>query len=527
MTSYDYVIVGAGSAGCVLADKLSADPSCQVLLIEAGGGDRNPVFHIPKAFAFTIEHPTYSWQYQTEPFGPLNQTEKWSRGRVLGGSSAINGMVYNRGMQADWDGIAELGNPGWGWADILPIYRSIEDHELGSSATRGTGGPLHISVQRKGEEVSEALIESGTNIGLKRVEDINDADDERIGYGPGTIKNGLRQSAAKAFLRPAIKRSNLTVLTDTTITKILCDGDDAIGVTDGSSQYLARREVILSLGCLATPQLLELSGIGSKSVLDEVGIDVRVAHDRIGEGVREHRWYPLQMRLNSDIGYNRFLATPGRQAITGMKYLATRKGPLSTPAYDILAFLKSSPEVTRPDAQLLLTPFSMGAAPLDLGLERRPGLSIIGYPLRPTSLGSIHVRSKDPKVLPRIVPNYVDTGYDRKVTLDMFRRMRDIVAQLPIADMLLAETMPGAAVQDDQGLIDNGLINGGTSYHASGAVPMGADDSYPVDARLRVRGVGRLRVMDASVLPRMVAGNLNGPMMAMAYRAAQLILEDA
>jgi choline dehydrogenase-like flavoprotein len=531
MSKFDYVIVGAGTAGCVLANRLTEDPACSVLLLEAGGGDRHPALHVPKGFAYTIDNETFSWKYQTEPFGPYGQTELWSRGKVLGGSSSINGMVYNRGAQADYDAIEALGNPGWGWSQILPIFKQIEDHQLGASDMRGAGGPVHISVVRRGDEVSEKLLDSASALGLKRVDDINASDEERAGYTPANTRNGMRVSAAKAFLHPARKRPNLTVMTGTTATGLVFDGNRVTGVSAtqgaGRIELNARREVILSLGSIATPQLLQLSGIGPREVLREAGVDVRVDSPQVGEGIREHRCFPLQMRLKRDIGYNRLLSKPSRQALSGMKYLLNRQGPLATPAYDMLAFLRSSPDSDRPDAQVLLAPMSVGIGPLDISLEQRPGLSLLGFVLRPTSLGSVHIRSTDPHALPRVVAGYLDTEHDRVISLNMFKRMRELVAQQPIADEILLETMPGVLVQDDEALLNSGFLNGGTGYHASGACAMGPNETDAIDSRLRVRGVQNLRVVDVSILPAMVAGNLNGPMMAMAWRAADMIREDA
>ena len=527
LSTYDYVIVGAGSAGCVLANRLSGDPGVSVAVVEAGGGDRNPAVAMPLGTAFLMGNPRYAWQYDVEPFGPTQQTEHWVRGKLIGGSSSINGMVYNRGSQADFDDLVARGNPGWGWDEILPIYRAIEDHTLGGSDMRGSGGPLHVSVEATGEEVSEALLNSTAALGIKRVDDVNSTDAERTGYAPATIRKGLRVSSAKAFLRPAKSRPNLTVLTGTTVTGVLFDGDRAVGVKTSSGELRANREVILSAGSLATPQLLQLSGIGPREVLSDAGVDVHVESPRVGEGLHEHRCFSLQMRLKENKGTNRQLATPGKQALTGMKYLLTRKGPISTPVYDMLTFLRTDPSAERPDAQLLMAPMSVGVGLPKESLETRPGLSILGFALRPTSEGSVHIRSADPSAPPRVVAGYLDSEHDRRVSIAMFRRMRDVVAQQPIADMLTSEIEPGPAVDDDESILRAGFLYGGTGYHASGACAMGPDDSDVLDSRLRVRGVTGLRVVDVSIMPAMVSGNLNAPMMAMAWRAAEMILEDA
>jgi choline dehydrogenase len=530
MADFDYIIVGAGSAGCVLADRLSADGTNHVVLLEAGGSDRNPLIAMPMGTGFLLESPRYTWQYEVEPFGPMHQTEHWPRGKVLGGSSSINGMVYNRGSQADYDDLVARGNPGWGWDQMARIFKAIEDHSLGASEMRGAGGPLAVSVTATGEEVSEALLDSTATLGAARIDDINSSDAERIGYAPATIRKGVRFSAAKAFLRPALARPNLEVRTETTVTKVLFEGERAVGVStsskSGSGELRAAREVILSAGSLQTPQILQLSGVGPREVLSTAGVDVRVDSPRVGEGLHEHRCFPLQMRLRENKGYNKMLSTPMRQAVTCARYMLTRKGPIARPVYDILAFLRADAAAERPDAQLLMSAFSAGVGMVKPSTETRPGLCMLGFPLRPTSEGWVRIRSADPSMPPRVDANYLDTEHDRRISVAMFRRMREIVEQSPIAEWLHSEIEPGRAVEDDDSVLRAGLLYGGTGYHASGACAMGPADVDVLDHRLRVRGVTGLRVVDVSILPAMVAGNLNGPMMAMAWRAAELILEE-
>lgn len=530
MTRFDYVIAGAGSAGCVLANRLSADPKISVLLIEAGGGDRNPLLRVPKGSGKLFDSTKHMWHYSTVPFGPHRHSERWMRGKVLGGSSSINGMIYNRGNRLDYDGLERLGNKGWGWDEMLPIFRAFEDNEFGSSPTRGVGGPLHVSVPRDPDPLCEEMAEAGAATGLKRVQDLNESDEERIGYATSTIRNGRRISAATAFLRPVLHRSNLTVRMNLTAQRIVFEHGKAVGLEvtgkDGVTQVRAQREVIIALGSLNSPVLLQRSGIGPRAVLDGAGVSIYLERDNVGRGLREHRCATLRYELNEDLGYNRQLSSTFAQTLTGVKYLTTRKGPLAAPSFDIVAFVKSRPDVDRPDGQVMLGPWTI--PPYNTGepvaIERQAGVSALGMVLRPTSEGSIEITSGDPNAKIRINPNYLDTEDDRETAANVFRRMRAIFDESPIAERISHETYPGATVQTDDELIAAALDGGYCGYHAAGTCAMGASDDAVVDNELRVRGVDGLRVVDCSVMPTMVAGNLNGPIMAMAWRAADIIL---
>ncbi|MGE0880998.1 MAG: GMC family oxidoreductase [Acidimicrobiia bacterium] len=528
MSTYDYVIVGAGSAGCVLGARLSEHSGTSVAVVEGGGPDKNPMIKIPKGFGKLLGNPDYAWYYPTVP-GPTGRVEAWVRGKTLGGSSAINGLVYNRGAKADWDELEKRGNKGWNWDTILPAYKKIENNTFGASPTRGVGGPITITSPNSEELLNGAALEAGRALGLDVVQDYNESDVPRIGRTMANISKGRRVSAAHAFLHPASKRPNLTVITGAVATSVIFEGDRAVGVRvrqgGTTTEIRAKKEVILSLGSLATPKLLQLSGIGPSEVLKAAGVDVRVANDNVGAHMHEHLCFTVQARLNQNVGYNKKLASKLAQNIEGVKYLATHKGILAGASYDIIGFVKTRPELDRIDGQILFSPFSM--ASLKPGqnpeLDPQPGMQVIGFVSRPTSDGRVAITSSDPDAPSEVVPNYYTSDYDRQTGLGLIRKMRELFAQAPLAKYIDHEITPGASVVSDDDLIEMTLNVGYCGYHAISTCAMGPDESDVVDSQLRVRGVSGLRVMDCSVLPTMVAGNLNGPMMAMAHVAADVI----
>lgn len=530
---FEYIIVGAGSAGCVLANRLSEDPKDRVLLIEAGGSDRHPLVLIPKGFFFTMQNERFAKHFETRPFGPTGMVEHWARGRMIGGSSAINGMIYNRGWAPDYDAIETQGNKGWNWDAFLNAFKTIEDHQLGASRYRGANGPLGVSVATKQEPVCEAMMTSGELLGWERSPDTNSSDNERIGYVPSTIKNGIRVSAARAFLHPVRKRSNLTVVDRTVVGQLVFDGGRVVGVSANRNgtkvEYRARKEVILAMGALETPLALERAGIGSGKVLANADVDLRVESPKVGEKMLEHRGTTLQAKLKKGLGYNKQLSSGLRQALTGAKYLVQRTGTMAIGGYDVLSFWKSDPNLSRPDTQGLIAPQSTDAANVTSGkvrVAKEPGLMFIGMALRPTSEGSVHISGPGLDDAPIIEPNYLTSEHDRRVTARIIPKMRELMATGPLSEVVIEEETPGRHIASEDELLHQALVAGGPGYHTLGTCAMGPNDDDVVDGRLRVRGVTGLRVVDASIFPHMVSGNCNGPVMAMAHIAAALILED-
>lgn len=534
MTRADYVIVGAGTAGCVLANRLSQDPATTVLLIEAGGEDDDPRIAMPRGFGELLGDPAMAWHYPTRPFGPEQRTEHWVRGRTLGGSSSVNGMVYNRGHRADHDAIAAAGNPGWGWDEMLRVFREIEGSTLGTSPLRGGDGPLRISSAESGEPLMEDVLRAGTELGWQRTQDLNASDDERIGYATATISDGRRCSAADAFLHPVRSRPNLHIALHTEIDQVVVEDGRAVAVRGRRGgravEHAADQEVILSAGALATPRILQLSGIGDGDVLDAAGVRPVVDSPHVGARLREHRVMHLQHRLREDVGYNRLLGTPDGRDEAMQEYSRTGGGPLGAPSFDIVGFFRTRPELDRPDAQIQIAPYSI--RPLEAGgsmeIEQEPGLIAIGYQLRPNSEGSIRITSDDPRAPLDIDPGYFSSDQDRRTSVAVVRGLRRLLDTAPLAPWIERETSPGRGAHTDRQILEAGLTGGGgAGYHAIGTAAMGPHEEDVVDAQLRVRGVQRLRVVDASVLPTMVSGNLNGPVAALAWRAAALVLDAA
>ncbi|MFT3754465.1 MAG: FAD-dependent oxidoreductase [Pseudoxanthomonas sp.] len=525
--SHDYIIVGAGSAGCVLAERLSASGKHRVLVVEAGPPDKSFYIHMPKGIGKLLADPNHCWYYPTEPEpGNGERAETWIRGKTLGGSSSVNGMMYNRGQPENYDELEQRGCHGWNWASMLPYFRQLEDHVLGQSDWRGAGGPLHVSLPYQKDPLHEAMIESGTQLGLQRVQDLNGPSGTGVvGYFPRTIHRGRRWSAAEAFLKPAAKRANVSILAGTRVDRLLLEGGKVTGIVCGDTQYRASREVILSAGAIASPQLLMLSGIGPADELKPLGIDVAVDAPDVGKHLIEHRVLSMQYRLNKPISHNKQYQG-ARMIWNAAKYLFTRSGVMSAGAYEVGAFVRTNPALSRPDGQLLLAPYSYDMTEGKLAIEKDNGMAVLAFILRPDSEGSISLRSSNPMDVPLIRPNYLATQHDRDIAVGLAHYIRRYVAAKPLADYITAETLPGMQAQSDADMQNAWNQMGGCGFHTVGTCRMGATGAV-LDDRLRVWGVAGLRVVDCSVLPTMIAGNTNGPIMAIAARAADLILEDA
>ena len=531
---FDYVVVGAGAAGCVVAGRLAAAaqrPS--VLLVEYGGRTVNPLIRVPKGFYYTLRGDRYLYRYLTSPVTEGGAPEVWLRGRVLGGSAAINGMMWTRGAPADWDGLAARGNPGWSWADVLPAYRAMEDHNLGASATRGAGGPLGISVSDTHDEVTEAILQSAVKYGWQQVKDFNADDGERIGFTPSTIKAGRRTTSYDAFVRPALglHRGRLSVLTRTRAARLTFDGRRVTGVTTidakgAVTEVTARREVIVCAGTVETPLLLERSGIGDPTVLRRHGIDLVAESPNVGERLIEQRGAALQMTLSRPSAATRRLGSWTGRAVEAAKWLAAGRGELASGGYDLVCQFKSRPDAPRPDVQGLFVPMALDTTSPEMKLARHPGILFMAYPIRPSTVSSVHISGAAPHDPPAITPRFLEAAGDRDSVAPVLEIARAVLAEEPVSDLVRAEEFPGPSVTGGQDTIEYSLRTGTGIYHAVGSAAMGPNGDDVVDPALRVRGVAGLRIADASVLPVQVSGNTAAPAMLVGYRAAELILNE-
>lgn len=532
METFDYVIVGGGSAGCVLANRLSADPKTRVALLEAGGKDDWIWFHIPVGYLFAIGNPRADWCFETEPDPGLNGRRlKYPRGRVLGGSSAINAMLYLRGQAADYDGWRQMGLEGWGWDDVFPVFKSHEDHYLGASANHGADGEWRVDKARMSWEILDAFADAAAECGIPKVADFNGGDNEGSSYFQVNQKNGRRWSAARGFLKPALDRPNLTVITGALADRVLFEGKRAVGVAyrkDGVEKRVAALgEVILAAGAVASPAILERSGVGGAERLKRLGVEVVADVPGVGESLQDH----LQLRTIFKISGTRTLNTDYRnylkRAWMGVEYALFRCGPLAMAPSQFGAFTRSSSDFATPNIEFHIQPLSLDK----FGEPMHPfgAFTVSVCNLRPTSRGSIHARSTNPADAPAIAPNYLSTDEDRRVAVDSIRLARRITEAPSLARFRPEAFLPKAELTSDQELVKAAGDIGTTIFHPVGTAKMGlASDPLAVtDARLRVRAVEGLRVIDASIMPAITSGNTNSPTIMIAEKGAGMVLEDA
>lgn len=525
---YDYIIVGAGSAGCVVANRLSADPSVRVLLLEAGGQDNWIWFHIPVGYLFAIGNPRCDWMFETMPQPGLNGRQlAYPRGKVVGGSSAINAMISMRGQAADYDGWRDSGLPGWGWADVLPVFKEIEDHFLGESDFHGTGGEWRVEPPRVRWDILDAVREAAEQIGIPKIPDFNTGNNEGSGYFHVNQKAGRRWSAARGFLKPALKRENLRLETNTLVDRVTLESGRAEGIVFRQHGQVftarARAEVILCAGAIGSPQILQRSGIGPGAVLTAAGIEPVKALPGVGANLQDHLQQRAIYKVSGTQTLNQSYYSTFGKAIMGMDYALRRRGPLTMAPSQLGMFTRSSAAQSRANIQFHVQPLSLDR--FGEPLHRYPAITVAACNLRPTSRGSVQITSPDPEAAPVIDPNYLDTDEDRQIAAEAIRLTRQLMQQPALARFHPKETVPGDTGDKDLYRVAGDI--GTTIFHPAGTAKMGGanDPMAVVDARLRVQGVGALRVIDASVMPQITSGNTNTPTIMIAAKGAAMIRE--
>jgi choline dehydrogenase len=529
-SEFDYVIVGAGSAGCVLANRLSADGRNSVLLLEAGPKDTNLWIHVPLGYGKLFKEKTVNWMYQTEPEPGLDgRTVFQPRGKVLGGSSSINGLLYVRGQHEDYDRWRQRGNAGWGYDDVLPYFKKAENQQRGGDRYHGVGGPLPVSDLGHPDPLSAAFIDAAAETGLPVNPDFNGATQEGAGFFQTTTRGGRRASTAVAYLRPAKGRGNLRVETAALAQRILFEGRRARAVEYRQGGALrtasARKEVLVCSGAYNSPQLLQLSGVGPAELLTQHGIGIVLDAPGVGNDLQDHLQVRIVMRCTQPITLNDILNHPVRRVMAGARYAAFRKGPLTIAAGTSGAFFKTNPRLASPDVQIHFLPFSTDK--MGEKMHSFSGFSASVCQLRPESRGSLRIRSADPTVPPEIRINYLATETDRAAFVEGMKILRKILAAPALKPFVVDEVEPGPKIASDAEILDFCRQRGSTVYHPTSTCRMGNDPLAVVDQRLRVRGIEGLRVVDASIMPDLMSGNTNAPTIMIAEKASDMILEDA